>query len=111
MPARAVVEARTIPREVGLSKSRTGAKPCPDSFFALETTSGFVREATFRARPGTTNDGRSGSAPLEEVFDDEVVKMLAHHEEHAPEDYWQAARSPWGTWSPPRGPRRTPWWR
>ena len=29
------------------------------------------------------------TAPLEELVDDDVVKLLARHEDHAPEPYWE----------------------
>ncbi len=101
---RAVLESRTIPREVGLEVADRLRSEVPGSRFSLETASGFVREPSFRTRPGDDERWKVRVGPLEEVFDDEVVKMLAHHEELAPEDYWQAAEKSVGhlvttTWS------------
>jgi Cof subfamily protein (haloacid dehalogenase superfamily) len=86
---RAVRTARTIPTEVLLDVGRAIRRELPGSVFALEKTTGFAREHDFlpRLKVNTTPDVDSG--PLEDIADDTVVKLLARHEEMAPEDYWR----------------------
>jgi hypothetical protein len=85
VPGRSVVEARTIPRDVGLTVAELIRATFPDTRFALEKTAGWAREPSFAPA-----DDRSelGVGPLEEIFDDTVVKMLALHLDEDPEHYW-----------------------
>jgi hypothetical protein len=75
----------------------------PGSTFALEKTTGFGKEPEF---PASADEGRSEVAegPLEDIFDDTVVKLLARHPDLAPEYYWAAVEQLVGsrvttTWS------------
>lgn len=104
VPGRAVLEARTIPREVGLEVAERIRDAVPGSFFALEKTTGFGREDTFPVPPHPQEGEPPQVGPLDEVFDHDVVKMLALHQDHAPLDYWQrveaaAAGAVTTTWS------------
>jgi Cof subfamily protein (haloacid dehalogenase superfamily) len=87
VPRRTVVEARTIPAEVGLKVADLLRTALPGTRFALEKTTGFATEPEF----GDERDARAAgveTGPLPEVFDGRVVKMLALHTEMAPEEYW-----------------------
>jgi Cof subfamily protein (haloacid dehalogenase superfamily) len=86
--ARAVVEARTIPRAVGLEVAELIRTALPGSTFALEKTAGFGKEPTFRPQPEDYDRLDLGIGPLEEIFDDTVVKLLALHLEMPPDQYW-----------------------
>jgi hydroxymethylpyrimidine pyrophosphatase-like HAD family hydrolase len=84
VPGRAVLEARTVPLEVGLTVADLVRGVFPGTTFALEKTSGFGREPAFPA--GDPQEVAVG--PLDELFDDTVVKMLALHLDEEPEHYW-----------------------
>jgi len=84
--ARAVAQARTVPREIGLEVGELLRAAVPDTSFALEKTDGFAKEPAFMPRVEPPPDLVIG--PLEEIFDDSVVKILARHEDHDPEQFW-----------------------
>ena len=78
VPGRSVVEARTIPGRCGLAVAELVRSTFPDTMFALEKTTGFAKEPTFG--PSKDEDRPEHEVgPLEEIFDDRVVKMLALH--------------------------------
>lgn len=100
--ARAVRRARTIDAEVGLAVARRLRDEIPGTTFALESPSGFVKEPGFMPRASVPEEIRVGE--LEELFDDDVVKMLARHETREPEEFWAEAEARVGhlvttTWS------------
>jgi Cof subfamily protein (haloacid dehalogenase superfamily) len=86
VPARAVRSARPIPVEVGLQVAGLMREAIPGTTFALEKTTGFGKEPTFRERYPLPPDIEVG--PLDELFDDLTVKLLARHEEREPEEFW-----------------------
>jgi Cof subfamily protein (haloacid dehalogenase superfamily) len=88
VPGRAVIEARTIPREVGLAAAELVRSAVPGSVFALEKTTGFAKEPDFLPAADDADRPELEVGPLEEVFDDTVVKMLALHTELSAEEYW-----------------------
>jgi Cof subfamily protein (haloacid dehalogenase superfamily) len=88
VPSRSVVEARPIPRDVGLRVADLVRTAVPGSTFALEKTTGFGKEPDFLPRPDDHEQLDLGIGPLPEIFDDTVVKLLALHLEMAPADYW-----------------------
>ncbi len=88
VPGRSIVEARTIPRDVGLTVAELVRGSHPEATFSLEKTAGFATEPSFL--PSTLEPGQPEPevGPLEEIFDDSVVKMLALHLEEEPEHFW-----------------------
>jgi HAD superfamily hydrolase (TIGR01484 family) len=84
--ARAVRKARTIPVETGLEAARILRDALPGTTFAMERIEGFAKESGFMPRVPPPVDLRTG--PVEELMDDTVVKLLARHEEMAPEPFW-----------------------
>lgn len=88
VPGRSVVEARTIPREVGLEVADRVRTAIPGTAFALEKTTGFGKEPTFLPHADDAGKPELRIGPLEDIFDSSVVKLLALHLELAPEDYW-----------------------
>jgi Cof subfamily protein (haloacid dehalogenase superfamily) len=99
-----VRRARTIPVSTGLEVADLLRSRVPGTTFALETTHGFAKEPTFL--PHVDDAGRPELAvgPLEEVFDDTVVKLLGLHEEMEPERFWREVDAAIGhlvttTWS------------
>ena len=88
VPGRSVVEARTIPRQIGLMVADLIRTEIPGSTFALEKTTGFGKEPTFLPRPEDHEQLDLNVGPLEEIFDASVVKLLALHLEMAPDEYW-----------------------
>ena len=97
VPGRSVIEAKTIPRDVGLSVAERVRAAVPGSHFALEKTTGFGREDTFPVPPRADETDRPEVGPLEAIFDDDVVKLLALHQVHTPLDYWQRVERAVGT--------------
>ena len=100
---RSVLEARAIPRDVGLEVAAKVREAVPGSWFAVERAAGGGRETGFPVR----NDhprAEIDEGPLEEIFADDVVKMLALHLEMPPADYWELVEKEVGhlvttTWS------------
>jgi Cof subfamily protein (haloacid dehalogenase superfamily) len=88
VPGRSVAEARTIPRHIGLKVADLVRTAIPGSLFALEKTAGFGKEPTFLPSPEDADNPELTVGPLEEIFDDSVVKLLALHLEMAPDEYW-----------------------
>ena len=88
VPGRAVVEARTIPRHIGLKVADLVRSELPGSMFALEKATGFGKEPVFLPQPEDQDNPDLTIGPLEEIFDDSVVKLLALHLEMAPDEYW-----------------------
>jgi len=88
VPGRTVLEARTILRSVGLEVAARIREAVPDSAFALEKTTGFGKEPSFRPDADVEERWKITVGPLEEIFDETVVKMLALHLDLAPVDYW-----------------------
>ncbi|HEU4513140.1 MAG TPA: Cof-type HAD-IIB family hydrolase [Nocardioidaceae bacterium] len=100
--ARAVRKARTIPVEVGVKVADLLRHAVPGTTFAMERVDGFAREPGFMPRVPPPADLEVG--PVEEVFDDTVVKLLARHEDMEPEPFWAEVESHVGhllttTWS------------
>jgi Cof subfamily protein (haloacid dehalogenase superfamily) len=100
--ARAVNRARGIPPQVGREVAEVLRAKVPGTTFALEKTDGFAREPGFLPRVPPADDVPVG--PLEEIFDDQVVKLLARHEDAEPEGFWAEVESHVGhlvttTWS------------
>ena len=88
VPGRSVIQARTIPRHIGLEVADLVRTAIPGSMFALEKTTGFGKEPVFLPRPEDAENPDLTVGPLEEIFDDSVVKLLALHLEMAPDEYW-----------------------
>ncbi len=100
--ARAVSRARGIPPAVGCKVADVLREAVPGTTFALEKTEGFAREPGFLPRVPPADEVPVG--PLEEIFDDRVVKLLARHEDADPEEFWAEVDSHVGhlvttTWS------------
>lgn len=97
-----VRHAMPIERDTGIRVGELLRTAIPGTTFALEKTTGFAREDTFMPRVPPPVHIPTGS--LEEIFDDTVVKMLARHEELAPEPFWEQVEEAVGslvttTWS------------
>ncbi|HET6562046.1 MAG TPA: HAD family hydrolase [Marmoricola sp.] len=88
VPGRSVIEARTIPRDVGLTVAELVRRAAPGSLFSLEKTTGFGKEPSFLPSEDDAQRPELEIGPLAEIFDDTVVKMLALHLEEEPERYW-----------------------
>jgi Cof subfamily protein (haloacid dehalogenase superfamily) len=93
---------RPIPAATALEFCRLLRAAVPGSTFAVETVDGMSLEPDYQERypvpPG------SGRAPIEQLLTRPVLKLLARHEQLAPQDYWDAAEAAAGhlatiTWS------------
>lgn len=99
---RDVRSALTVPRGLALQVATRLRTEAPGTSFALEKTTGLARESGFARRHPAAPEVPTGR--LETIFDDRVVKLLALHEDYAPEAYWRQARDLVGdlvevTWS------------
>lgn len=90
-----VRNALTIDRSVAMRVVSTLRKAIPGTQFAVEKTTGFAREEGFAGRHREPLGIPTG--PMEEIFDDTVVKLLALHHETAPETYWRQVEEMVGT--------------
>ncbi len=86
VPGRVVAEARAIQPEVGLKVADVVRTSLPGTTFAVELTSGFGREPAFPDERDT-DPAELVVAPLDELFEGTVVKLLALHPDLAPEEY------------------------
>ncbi|HSJ18955.1 MAG TPA: HAD-IIB family hydrolase [Nocardioidaceae bacterium] len=98
----AVKMARTIPVDAGLEVAKRLRDAIPGTTFAMERIEGFAKESGFMSRIPPPPDLRVG--PAEEILDDQVVKLLARHEDAEPEEFWAEVESHVGhlvttTWS------------
>lgn len=84
--AHGIRNALTIEPDVALEVGRSLRKAIPGTSFAVEKTSGFGMERTFWAREDVVRGVPIGQ--LEQIVDGTVVKLLAQHEEIAPETFW-----------------------
>jgi len=82
-----VKRARTIDPDTALRVAGVLRKAIPGTTFALETTTGFAREERFGGRHREPLGIPIG--PLDRILDQTVVKLLALHDEIAPETYWR----------------------
>ena len=101
---REVRTARTIAPDVLVEVASLLRSELPGTVFALEKTTGFAREPDFMPRLAVNRVSDVPTAPLEDLVDGDVVKLLARHEDHLPEPYWKQVASALGdlvvtTWS------------
>ena len=82
---------RPIEPGVGLEVCRLIRAAVPGSVFAVETLGGIGLEPGFLERYPQPPDSRRG--PVEELFDEPALKLLARHEELGPQDFWDAAEA------------------
>lgn len=80
---------RAVERDLGLWVSRAIRQAVPGTHYAVETIAGIALEPGFRERyPVPAGSLR---APVEELFGEPVVKLLARHEELDAQEFWAAA--------------------
>jgi Cof subfamily protein (haloacid dehalogenase superfamily) len=82
-----VKRARVIEPDTAVKVADIIRRAIPGSTFALEKTGGFAREERFGGRHVEPLGIPIG--PLERIVDHTVVKLLALHDEIAPETYWR----------------------
>lgn len=80
---------RAIPPGVLLEVADDVRREVPGTTFALESTSGFAREAGFMPRLDLNRVPGARTGSLEQLVDDGVVKLLARHEDLSPEPFWR----------------------
>jgi Cof subfamily protein (haloacid dehalogenase superfamily) len=93
---------RTIEPELGRAVCELIRTAVPGSSFAVESLSGIGLEHAFLERHPVPDGSRRGT--LEEILDRPALKLLARHEELAPQEFWDAAEAAVGgrlviTWS------------
>jgi Cof subfamily protein (haloacid dehalogenase superfamily) len=101
--------AEDRPRVVRPIDPATGLEVCaalraavPDTAYAVETLAGIALEPGFVERHPVPSGARRG--PVEQIFDSPAVKLLARHEQLAPQEFWDRAEDVVGdrveiTWS------------
>jgi Cof subfamily protein (haloacid dehalogenase superfamily) len=80
---------RPIEPALGLAMCALLRDALPGTGFAVETLAGIGLEPAFLERHAIPDDARR--APIEELFDAPALKLLARHEELAPQEFWDAA--------------------
>jgi Cof subfamily protein (haloacid dehalogenase superfamily) len=83
---REVREHRPVTREVGLALAEAVRTAVPGTTFAIEHTEGWASETAFPKHPDDLTDRTQGA--WEDIFRDDVVKVLALHRDLDPEDFW-----------------------
>ena len=102
VPDGAVHLERLLQPTLGIEVSRLIREAVPGSAFAVEDLDGIGLEPEFLERYPVPEGSRR--APVEELFDRPAFKLLARHEEVAPQAFWDAAEAVVGeraviTWS------------
>lgn len=82
-------QSRTIPVDVLRAVADLVRRGIPGTAFALEATHGFSREADFFPRLAASRMPGTPIGRLEDIADDQVVKLLARHEELEAEPFWE----------------------
>jgi Cof subfamily protein (haloacid dehalogenase superfamily) len=85
-----VVSSEPLAVAVGLEAARRIRAAVPGVAFAVETTSGFGHEQTYVARYDAGLE--RVVAPVEELYTEPALKLLARHEAMGPDDLLAAAR-------------------
>lgn len=80
---------RTIDPALGLEMCEVLREAVPGSAFAVETLAGIGLEPEFLERHPVPEGARRG--PIGELFDQPALKLLARHEDLAPQEFWDAA--------------------
>jgi HAD superfamily hydrolase (TIGR01484 family) len=93
---------RPIEPELGLAVCTLLRAAVPGTAFAVETLDGIGLEPEFLERHPVPDGARRG--PIAELFDRPAVKLLARHEDLAPQEFWDLAEEAVGdrlviTWS------------
>lgn len=82
---------RPIDPALGLAVCGLVREAIPGSTFAVETLDGIGLEPEFLERHPVPDGARRG--PIEQLFDQPALKLLARHEELGPQEFWDAAES------------------
>jgi Cof subfamily protein (haloacid dehalogenase superfamily) len=85
-----VVSSEPLAVAVGLDVARRLRAAVPGVAFAVETTTGFGHEPTYVARYDAGLE--RAVAPVEELYTEPALKLLARHEAMGPDDLLAAAR-------------------
>lgn len=80
---------RPIEPGLGLEACRLLRAALPGTSYAVETLAGIGLEPEFLERHPVPDAARR--APIEELFDRPALKLLARHEELAPQEFWDLA--------------------
>jgi hydroxymethylpyrimidine pyrophosphatase-like HAD family hydrolase len=93
---------RPIPPETAREACRLLREAVPGTAYAVETLDGFALEPQYLERHPVPPDSRR--APIDDLLSPPPLKLLARHEELAPQAYWDAAEAAVGhlltiTWS------------
>ena len=99
--ARRVRDFRAVPREVGLEVAELVRAAVPGTTFAIEHPTGWARETGFAVH---ADDDTRHHGDWADIYRDDVVKILARHDELDPEDFWRRVEDAVGdrvtcTWS------------
>lgn len=80
---------RPIEPATGIEIARRIRAAVPDAHFAVETLAGIALEPGFLERHAVPDGSARG--PIEQIFADPAVKLLARHEELGWEEFWARA--------------------
>ncbi len=101
--AQRVRESVSLDHGVALEVAARIRAEVPDVSFGIEFPSGWATEPDFPRSPEDGDDGRE-IGPLEDIYRDDVVKLLAMHRSWDPESFWKQCVAAGGdevstTWS------------
>ncbi|WP_206422735.1 HAD family hydrolase [Nocardioides pantholopis] len=88
---KAVHLERPIEPALGLESARLLRAAVPGTTYAVEDLAGITLEPAFLERHPVPDGARR--APLEELFERPALKLLARHEELAPQEFWDVAEN------------------
>lgn len=91
VPEERVQLLRPLDRGLGVWVSEVVREAVPGTHFAVETVRGIDLEPGFQERYPVPSG--SVRAPIEALFEEPVVKLLARHEELGSQEFWAAAEA------------------
>lgn len=99
---RQVRDFTPVPRDVGLAIAETIRDSVPGTTFAIEHPGGWASELEYPGHPDDRYERDRGA--YDEIFRDDVVKILAVHPDLGAEDFWRQVEDAVGdqvvtTWS------------
>jgi Cof subfamily protein (haloacid dehalogenase superfamily) len=97
-----VRDVRAVPQEVGSEIARLVRKAIPGTVFAVEHAEGWASERSFPTHPADT--ARRVKGDFDDIYRDDVVKILAVNADLKPEEFWHRVHEVVGervvaTWS------------
>jgi Cof subfamily protein (haloacid dehalogenase superfamily) len=89
-----VVDVRPLAADAIIKVVEAVRSELPDVTFAIETAErGFAQEPEYPTHPNDTEQRQIRRAPIEELVDDDIIKLLIRHHAMGPDELLAAGRS------------------